>query len=332
MNKVLTISIAAYNVEKFIENALESLLIDEMEEIEVLVQDDGGNDKTGEIVKKYEKKYPNIVKLVHKENGGYGSTINSSIKLAKGKYFKQLDGDDWFEKDNLKKIIKILKNTNTDVVFTPYIEYYEKNKKTKLIDGFSNDYNGEYNTDDVLLKIPRYLNMYTITYKTEILKEHNIRLLENCFYTDTEYAIYPMAYCNTIYITHIPIYMYRIGRIGQSIGLDSRIKYYEDHIKVSKRLVSFFNKIKKSLTPNKVQYLQKYIGYMVAGSIGNFLILLPCNKENLQKIKDFENYIYDNNKELYFDIEKKSRLIKLLRKTNYKLYRILSFYKRQKFK
>ena len=68
MNKILTVSIAAYNVEEFIENTLNSLLIDNIEDLEILVQDDGGNDRTKEIVEEYEKKYPDIIKLVHKEN------------------------------------------------------------------------------------------------------------------------------------------------------------------------------------------------------------------------------------------------------------------------
>ena len=126
MEKTLTVSIAAYNVEEFIENTLKSLLVEDIDDLEILVQDDDGTDKTAEIVKRYEKEYPNIIKLVHKENGGYGSTINSSIQLAKGKYFKQLDGDDWFNKENFKEFLKLLRTLDTDVVYNPYIIHYEK--------------------------------------------------------------------------------------------------------------------------------------------------------------------------------------------------------------
>ena len=332
MNKILTVSIAAYNVEEFIENTLNSLLIDNIEDLEILVQDDGGNDRTKEIVEEYEKKYPDIIKLVHKENGGYGSTINSSIELAKGKYFKQLDGDDLFKKDNFKKFLDILRNTDVDVVYTSYIKYNEKKKESEETDFFDKELNGTYNLDEVLLKNSKYLNMYTLTYKTDILKKNNIRLSEHTFYTDTEYAIYPIIYCKTIAICHFPIYFYNVGREGQSVGLESRLKHYEDQIKVSKRLVGFLNEVEKDITPNQTKYLQIYISYMVACSIGDFLILLKCNKENLQKIKDFEQYIYDNNKEIYYKIEKTSKLVKLLRKSNYKLYKFLHLYKRREYR
>ena len=95
MSKVLTVSIAAYNMESYIRQTLNSLIVPEiLEKIEVLVVDDGGTDGTLAIAKEYETKYPITFHAIHKENGGYGSVINKSIELATGKYFKQLDGDD----------------------------------------------------------------------------------------------------------------------------------------------------------------------------------------------------------------------------------------------
>ena len=103
--KVLTISIAAYNVEKYLDNTLNSLICNKMDKLEVIIQNDGSKDSTCEVAKKYVEKYPNVFILNDKKNGGYGSTINASLKMAKGKYFKQLDGDDWFDTSNLDSFI-----------------------------------------------------------------------------------------------------------------------------------------------------------------------------------------------------------------------------------
>ena len=93
--KILTISVAAYNVESYIAENLDSILItDVRDEIEVLVVDDGGNDGTLEIARKYEEQYPGIIRAVHKENGGYGSVQNYTMQNASGRFFKILDGDD----------------------------------------------------------------------------------------------------------------------------------------------------------------------------------------------------------------------------------------------
>jgi len=86
MEKILSVSVAAYNVEKFIEKNLDSFVDSEAkEDIEILVTDDGSKDETTNIVKKYETKYPGVVRLIQQKNAGPGSTVNSGIKHATGK-------------------------------------------------------------------------------------------------------------------------------------------------------------------------------------------------------------------------------------------------------
>ena len=133
--KVLTISIAAYNVEKFINQTLDSL-IDEriMDDLEIIVVNDGSSDNTLAIAKEYERKYPDSFIIIDKENGGYGSTINSSLKIASGKYYKLLDGDDWYDTDNVVSLINALKTCNADLVVTPYIEFVDDNGEKKQVD------------------------------------------------------------------------------------------------------------------------------------------------------------------------------------------------------
>ena len=98
MEKILTISIAAYNAEKDIARCLDSLIATGIiEKLDVVIVNDGSVDQTAEIANSYVKKYVNSIRLINKQNGGHGSTINASIKVAKGKYYKILDSDDWVE-------------------------------------------------------------------------------------------------------------------------------------------------------------------------------------------------------------------------------------------
>ena len=116
MEKILSVSIASYNVEKFIRKALDSCCIPEiMDRLEVLVVNDGSTDGTLQIAREYEKQYPQTFRVIDKKNGGYGSTVNASIQAATGKYFRLLDGDDWFDRDGLVKMIGegIFKNLKT---------------------------------------------------------------------------------------------------------------------------------------------------------------------------------------------------------------------------
>ena len=113
MEKILSVSIASYNVEKFIRKALDSCCVPEiMDRLEVLVVNDGSTDSTLEIAREYETQYPQTFRVIDKENGGYGSTVNASIRAARGKYFRLLDGDDWFTMHAVTYRTRILQENN----------------------------------------------------------------------------------------------------------------------------------------------------------------------------------------------------------------------------
>ena len=110
MEKVLTITIPSYNVEKYLNQTLDSFIQEEiLADIEVLIVDDGSKDRTPLIGKEYEEKYPGTFRVISKENGGHGSTINRGILEARGRYFKVVDGDDWVNTGDFVKLVKPLR-------------------------------------------------------------------------------------------------------------------------------------------------------------------------------------------------------------------------------
>ena len=130
MEKLLTVAIPSYNVEKYLEQTLSSFLIDPqwLKKTEILIVNDGSSDRTEEIGRKYEQKYPEVFRVITKENGGHGSAINRGILESKGKYFKVVDGDDWVETQGFENLVKELENCRCDFVIT---NYYEVNDTTK---------------------------------------------------------------------------------------------------------------------------------------------------------------------------------------------------------
>ena len=132
MNKILTISIAAYNVENFIKKALDSLLgVNNAKDIEILVEDDGGTDNTANIVIEYEEKYPDIVKLIHKENGGLSDARNVGIENATGEYIQFIDSDDFVEKDMIEILHNDICQEKADVSMCS-LYLYKDGEKTKI--------------------------------------------------------------------------------------------------------------------------------------------------------------------------------------------------------
>lgn len=81
--KLLTIAIPCYNSEGYMRKCVESLLTGG-EDVEIIIVNDGSKDGTAQIAEEYEKRYPSIVRAVHKENGGHGSAVNTGIEHASG--------------------------------------------------------------------------------------------------------------------------------------------------------------------------------------------------------------------------------------------------------
>ena len=119
--KTLSIIIPTYNVEKYIDRCLKSILLDSiLEDIELIIVNDGSKDSSLQIARKYEKEYKDTIIVIDKENGGHGSTINAGLKAATGKYTKVIDSDDWVNVDDFENFVKELKKLDCDLVITNY--------------------------------------------------------------------------------------------------------------------------------------------------------------------------------------------------------------------
>ena len=91
--KLLTVSIAAYHVEDYLRETLDSFLIPEVtNQLEVLIVNDGSGEGVNEIAREYEANYPDVFRLIDKENGGHGSTVNRGIEEAKANILRLLTG------------------------------------------------------------------------------------------------------------------------------------------------------------------------------------------------------------------------------------------------
>ncbi len=316
MSKTLTISIAGYNVEKYIRETLDSLCLGTIiEDIEVFVVDDGGKDNSYEIAKEYEEKYPNSIHAVHKENGGWGSTVNYSIHHATGKYFRLLDGDDYFKSENLESYILELKKTEADLVYTPYRRFDDSTGKT--VDTFDADPTLPRNRVIELSNCTKVnFVMHAIAFKTEILQKNSVTILEHCFYTDAEYRTKGLAFCNSVVFLEDEIYQYRVGREGQSIDINGLKKHYKESQQVVAELVDFS---KKHSDIKNADQVKKY----TKGSIifqYNALIALG-NKEELKSFdKRVQGYGYD-----YYNLNDKT--IRILRVSHFGVLGLVRIYR-----
>ena len=105
MEKLITFAVPCYNSAAYMHHCIDTLLT-AGEEAQIVIVDDGSTkDNTAEIADEYAAKYPTIVEVVHKENGGHGSGVNKGLELAEGLYYKVVDSDDWLDEEALAKLL-----------------------------------------------------------------------------------------------------------------------------------------------------------------------------------------------------------------------------------
>lgn len=314
MEKILTVSIAAYNVEKFIRKTLESCVIPEiMDELEVLVIDDGATDSIAEIAGEFVGRYPQTFSFLHKENGGYGTTVNVGIQAAKGKYFRLLDGDDWFDRNGLKGLIEILRTSSVDAVFTKM--YHEYPDREVLVEDCWKEYEGQkINLSN--LKNDVSAGMWEFTIKTEILKQYSFELPGKTLYTDHLFLMYPIPYIKEVLFLNIPLYCYRLGYEEQSISTSSRIKHVGDIMKVSEIICRYYHDKCRQTRNWKYALERARFCYMEAFRT---LLLLPFNYENYCRIRNFDEKLSSVDSDIYAASvnQKGGKALRCIRKARY---------------
>lgn len=282
--KLLTVSIAAYKADAYIEKALDSIVLSKyIDEIQVVVVNDGSKDKTVDIVNGYIAKYPTSVDLIDKENGGYGSTINASLKIARGRYYKLLDADDWFNTAELDKLIESLKNTTADVVICDYYRYYVADERIETV----KTQNIEYGVVHDIKDLCSFELNQAFTVKTEII-QNQIYITEKCLYTDVEFCA--KSIINSADFIYYPycVYYYRIGREGQSVSSEGRMKHAAEHEYVVRELYDIaFDKLQN-------EECKKIILRLFGDHINYYAVYTKPTRNNVKSFIDFCKYIDSN--------------------------------------
>ena len=127
----VSVIIPVYQVENYLERAVDSVLGQTLENIEIILVDDGSEDLSGQICDMYAEKYPEKVKVIHKENDGLGMARNTGIEAASGEYIAFLDSDDTAEPQMYEEMYEKALSGNYDMVMCDVrIIYVDENRET----------------------------------------------------------------------------------------------------------------------------------------------------------------------------------------------------------
>ena len=244
--KLLSVVIPTYNMEAYLRRCLDSVTRDDVpSSLELIVVNDGSTDGSLAIMQEYAEKRPDIVNIIDKPNGHYGSCVNVALKVATGKYFRILDADDWFDTEELIKFLNLLQATESDVIVTPYCVHRRTQTYTIRPQGVV--FENKYSANDKHVwnrQQPNLYAMHAFSYKTSILKNVNLKLTEGICYTDTEYLLYPLQKAKDISFLNIVLYHYDWTRDGQSMTPEV---YTKNHSHLAKIVSSFFKDFDQTL-------------------------------------------------------------------------------------
>ncbi|MGN1267606.1 MAG: glycosyltransferase family 2 protein [Dorea sp.] len=303
--KYISFAIPSYNSENYMSHAIESILPGG-EDVEIIVVNDGSKDNTSKIGHEYAEKYPGIVKVVDKQNGGHGDAVNAGLANATGKYFKVVDSDDWVDEDALHKILDVLhkledEGEEIDMLISNYVYEKEGAAHKKCI-----HYRGVLPQEEIFkwedvgrFHIGQYILMHSVIYRTDMLKLTQLTLPKHTFYVDNIYVYYPLPYIRKIYYLDVDFYRYYIGREDQSVNEKIMISRVDQQIFVTKTMIDMYQ-MKDIKCKRLRSYMTNYLAIMM--TVSSILLIRSKKEENLVKKKELWEYLKKKDVSTYLKI------------------------------
>lgn len=304
--KLISFVVPSYNSEAYLNKCIDSLLIGG-DDVEIIIVNDGSKDRTIEIANEYALKYPNIVKVIDKENGGHGSGLNAGIDSATGIYFKCVDSDDWVDKHEYLKVLSTIKEhlakgIDVDLYLTNYV--FERVDLNKSFVASTNKIpkNRLIGWNDVKrLGVAEFLMMHSVIYKLSILRECGVRLPEHTFYVDTIFTYVPLKYVNTLYFIDADFYRYYVGRPDQSVTFENMTKNYKMQLRVMRELSLAYTWDEIKVLP---RHKKRFIIHdlVVKSYLTLFYVMAGYNKEKEEAYKSYFKEFKGKNRGLYYKL------------------------------
>lgn len=315
----VSVIVPVYNLQNYVEKCLDSLVNQTLEDIEIIVINDGSKDGSQKIIEKYERLYPKKIRAYMKENSGQGVARNLGLQIATGEYISFVDGDDYLVPNALEEMYKLSEEKKADICICDYTEIYEDGttKDIKQVeDGGLKDIKKSY-----IMAMPGFCNKL---FKRAFLEKMNFKFLPIRAYEDfASYVAVGIQAENIVYYSK-PAYCYLI-RQGSTMHQKKKSKRLVEIFPAEEHLRKQLEKLQADkLYHEEIEYI--YIVHLLHGASLRFLNN-EKEKRNLNKIHDIMKKYYPRWKDnmYYGERETKYKIIcSLLYHKCYFLVRILT--------
>ncbi|RGM04212.1 glycosyltransferase, partial [Streptococcus parasanguinis] len=209
MKPLLTVVIPVYNVERYLKRCIESVLVQEWKDYEILLVDDGSTDNSPQICDDYVKAY-DFISVIHKENGGLSEARNTGISHAKGEYVYFPDSDDWIEPNTFIALAEMLESRKFDII--SFNREFVKGEEEAIVS--KPEVTQVFEGKDAFVQMLKHSYITGFAndkiYRKSLFTDHNIQFPIGKYYEDlgTNYKLFLSA--KKVYATNQKYYHYLI--------------------------------------------------------------------------------------------------------------------------
>lgn len=254
---MITIILPIYNVEKYLEESLESILNQSYKDYELIVVDDGSTDKSLKILNKYKNKF-NKIRIFTQDNRGVSEARNLALGHAKGDYILLVDSDDFLRKDMIEKMVLKAKESQSDIVISNYCLYYKENKVYKALSDMPKVITySSFQVIDMMLKYKLQGQLWNKLFKYSLLKENNFTFEEGRYIQD----IFPVfkVINKAKKITYIDDELYFYRQREDSTVHKGNKKLTEDYYHAMTSIIKCIEKNNIDVNKNSLKIFKSYV-------------------------------------------------------------------------
>lgn len=251
--KKLSVIIPCYNVQEYLSKCIDSVIDNELNDIEIILVNDGSKDDTLKIIKEYKKKYKDIIKIVDQENQGLSMARNAGIEVSTGEYITFLDSDDYVDSKMYSTMLEKAYESNFDLVVCGVKMLYSDHE-LNVNSGVVKDCNSKEEVKEVMYNF--YPAACNKLYKREVIGD--LRFKKGVWFEDVEFMYRLLPHVKSIGIVN-EYYYYYLQREGSITyvynsklydflyNLDGVVEYYKEN--------DFYEEYKEELEYTYVRYL-----------------------------------------------------------------------------
>ncbi len=249
VNPRFSVIMCAYNLEKIVNVAIESVLNQKFDNYELIIVNDGSSDNTLEVLKKYEEKANGKIRVINnKKNIGLSASRNKAIRQAKGEYIVHLDGDDTlYNRNTLANIDATIGDQDYDIIYFG-VQYVGGGNKLYLP-------NAQNSTREARIVCDMHFAVASKVWRKEFLEKNNLTFIEGMYYEDMVYSIKAAIKAEKTTFRAIPIYVYYRNREG-SIMATPNIKRCKDMYKMLYHLMELYEETPEELQPYLLSFIK----------------------------------------------------------------------------